>query len=211
MRRILTLFILCVSFWQSVANAQIIGDESLQKLQNGEVSFLEGEFIAFLDDTVSPDFVRSAFLELGYELGFEDIHSIQILIINTPADSTIERLRMHPLVSDFIQQTEKVDTLAIERALKDQGVEGSFYNQALENILNSPPTISITCEFEYSVNEAKLKEIMSTFRNVAYEIIRNIPRSVNIKAEPGSEADVMEKVEELPFVQSTALIGVIKD
>lgn len=211
MRRILPLFILYFLFWQPNAQAQIIGDESLQKLQNGEVSFLEGEFIAFLDDTVSPEFVRSTFLELGYELGFEDIHSVQIKVINTPPDSTIERLRRHPLVSDLTQQTEKVDTTAIKQALEAQGVEGSFYNQALENILNSPPSVSITCEFEFSVNEAKLKEIMGSFRNVAYEITRNIPRSVNIKAEPGSEPDVMEEVEKLPFVQSTALIGVIKD
>lgn len=207
--KFLTLFFLL--FFSGTIQAQIIGDESLQKLQNGEVSFLEGEFIAFLEDTVSPAFVRAAFSRLGYELGFEEIQSIQISVINSPPDSTIERLRTHPLVSNVLQRSEKVDTTAIKEALKAQGVEGSFYNQALENILNTPPSVSIICDFEFSVNEAKLKEIMGSFRNVAYEILRNIPRSVNIKAEPGNEPEAMDAVEQLPFVQSTALIGVIKD
>lgn len=52
---------------------------------------------------------------------------------------------------------------------------------------------------------------MANYRSVAYEIISDFPRTVNILVEPGTENEQMLKVEQLPFVQYTALIGIIEE
>lgn len=66
-------------------------------------------------------------------------------------------------------------------------------------------------EMDYSVDRAVLKKLMSEFRDVAYRILRDDQRTVTIKAEPGNEPLLMDKVEQLPFVESTAMIGTIKN
>ncbi|RNC83096.1 MAG: hypothetical protein ED557_10295 [Balneola sp.] len=190
-------------------SAQIIGDESLRKIEQGEVSFLEGEFIAFLDDTVSPDFIQSEFSRLKYFLTYIDIEPILITIVNSPDDSTLYRLRSHPNVTSVYSDQVRIDTTSFENMLSVQGLTGEEYDKALARLLEFESRPTVLYEFDYSVDEARLKEIMAGFRNVAYDIFRNPPRSVNIQCEPGTEQDAMTKVEELPFVQSTALIGIV--
>ncbi len=189
--------------------AQVIGDESIRKLEQGEVSFLEGEFIAFLDDTVSLDFIQSEFRRLNYFLTHIEIEPILITIVNSPDDSTLYRLRSHPDVTNVFSEQVRVDTSSFESMLSERGLEGEEYDKALARLLEFESRTTQIYEFDYSVDEKRLKEIMKGFRNVAYTIFRNTPRSVNIKCEPGTEQEVMEKVDQLSYVQSTALIGMI--
>ena len=202
---IVTLIALC----GSNLLAQIIGDESIRKLEQGEVSFLEGEFVAFLDDTVSPNFIQSEFRHPNYFLTHIEIEPILITIVNSPDDSTLFRLRNHPYISNVFSEPVQVDTSNFESMLSERGLEGEEYDKALARLLEFESSTTQIYEFDYSVDEVKLKEIMKGFRNVAYTIFRNTPRSVNIKCEPGTELETMEKVAQLPYVHSTALIGVI--
>lgn len=191
-------------------NAQIIGDEALQQLQSGQVSFLDGEFIVFLNDTVSPKFIVSKFEDLNYAISFIDIHPILISLVNSPQDSVLTRLKNHPLVSNSFIESEPVDTAFFEGILIEQGLSGDEFNTALARLLRSQSTEKNYIEFHYSINSSNLKKIMSNFRSVAYQIERDIPRSVNVSCKPGEEQDIMSKIDQLPFVGSTALIGVLK-
>lgn len=189
--------------------AQVVGDDALQKLQDGEVSFLDGEFIVFLSDTVSPAFIQQTMDSLGYEISYTDIKSILISIVNSPADSLLTQLENHPEVTRAFEESSPVDSAYFKDILEQQGLTGLELDEAYTRLINSQTRKELYFEFEFSVNEVRLKEIMGEFRSVAYSIHQNYTRSVNIKCEPGSEQELMTEIERLPFVESTALIGVI--
>lgn len=193
-----------------MVQAQVIGDDALQRVQDGNVSFLEGEFIVFLDDTVSSSFIDHRFKELGYEISYSDIQPLQISIVNRPPDSTLTRLENHPEVLRSFTESTPVDSAYFRDLLEQQGLSGEAFDQAFERLLASQTNKERFFEFKYSVNPDRLKEIMGNFRSVAYQIFRDYPRSINISCKPGQEEELMKKIEELPYVESTALIGVIE-
>ncbi len=191
--------------------AQVIGDEALQRIQDGQVSFLDGEFIVFLDDTVSPGFIEKEFTSLGYEISFLDIHPILISIVNSPPDSVLEQLENHPAVVRSYFEPAPVDSGYFKELLQEQGLTGSAFDRAYNRLVDSQNREERLFEFQFSVNENGLKEIMGSFRSVAYQILQNYSRSVNVTCDPGKEQELMEEIEKLPFVESTALIGILED
>lgn len=203
------ILLLIISFFSISLPAQVIGDDALQKLQDGEVSFLEGEFIVFLNDTVSKSFIEYQFPKLGYSLSFVDINPIMISIVNSPADSVLERLKNHPKVIRSFSAPAPVDSSYFTGILQEQGLSGDAFDAAFERLVRSQSNEELFFEFSYSVNVPRLKQIMGTFRSVAYQVYRDYQRSVNVTCEPGKEEELMKKIEELPYVESTALIGII--
>ncbi|MFV1884113.1 MAG: hypothetical protein ACMZ7B_06485 [Balneola sp.] len=201
--------VLIISFFSISLNAQVIGDDALQKIQDGEVSFLEGEFIVFLDDTVSTSFIENQFSELGYRISYVDINPLMVSVVNSPADSVLERLKKHPEVFRSFLAPAPVDSSYFIGILQEQGLSGGAFDSAFERLVRSQSNKELFFEFSYSVNVPRLKQIMGTFRSVAYQIHRDYQRSVNVSCEPGKEEELMKKIEELPYVESTALIGII--
>lgn len=209
MSRRLLFSILIIPFIAFHLQAQVIGDDALQKIQEGKVSFLEGEFIVFFDDTVSKSFVEHQFHQLDYPISYSDINPLLISIVNTPADSVLDNLKNHPQVSRSFKESAPVDSSYFEGVLREQGLSGEAFDAAFERLVSSQSNEQLFFEFDFSVNEARLKQIMGSFRSVAYQLYQNFPRSVNVTCDPGSEDMLMKKIEELPYVESTALIGVI--
>ena len=85
------------------------------------------------------------------------------------------------------------------------------FNTMADRIIESMTEARLILTFRYSVDEKTMKSIMGLYRNTAYRVIQNYPRTVNIKAEPGKEPELMQKVEQLPFVTSTAMIAVLEN
>jgi len=202
-------FIIIISIFAASVSAQIIGDEALQKIQSGQVSTLEGEFVAYLADTVSPDFVIDKFTDLGYELGFINIQPFTIVVANQPYKESLFQLTSQSEIIEFIYEPERVDTAFFRELLINQDFNEDTYETALERIIKSQSSERLFIRFDFSMNERAVIKFMTNYRSVAYEIISDFPRTVNILVEPGTERDVMLEIEKLPFVEYTALIGVI--
>lgn len=192
-------------------HAQIIGDNALRKLEQGQTTTLEGEFIAYLADTVSPEFVTNQLEKLGYELGYVDIQPFTVAIVNQPAESILGDLTSQPEILTYQYEPEPVDTSYFQDLLITQDLTEESYEVALERIIKSQSRERLFIRFKYAMNERAVINFMTGFRSVAYEIISDFPRTVNILVEPGTEKDVMLEIEQLPFVEYTALIGVIVD
>lgn len=189
--------------------AQIIGDDALRKIEEGLVSTLEGEFIAYLSDTVSPKYVRSQLEDLGYNLGIFDIQPFTIAVVNQPSEEVIQDLASEPVILELQYEPEPVDTSYFQDLLITQDLTEESYDLALERIIKSQSRERLFIRFQYAMNKRAVIEFMTNHRSVAYEIISDFPRTVNIIVEPGTENDMMLEVEKLPFVEYTALIGVI--
>ncbi len=207
--RSLVTFIIFLLLLPLTINAQIIGDEALRKLEEGRVSTVEGEFIVYLADTVSPDFAINQLESLGYELGFTDIQPFTIAIINKPDQVIVDELTSQQQILDFNYQPDPVDSAYFRELLATQNLSADEYQSSLDRIIASQTIERLYLQFQYFMNEEAVIKFMTNFRSVAYEIISDFPRSINILVEPGTEQEVMLEVEKLPFVDYTALIGII--
>ncbi|MBO6793511.1 MAG: hypothetical protein JJ895_06350 [Balneolaceae bacterium] len=198
-----------VSANSSLLFSQIIGDDALHKVQSGQTSTLEGEFIAYLADTVSPDYATAQLEALGFELGYIDIQPFTIAIVNQPDSEVLNELTTQPEVLDFEYHPDLVDSAYFRDLVGSQDLSPEEARAALERIIQSQRSERLFIRFNYSMDERAVKTFMGNFRSVAYEIISDFPRTINILVEPGTEKDQMLVVEELPFVKYTALIGII--
>lgn len=207
MVRSLTSWILVFCF-STIVSAQVIDDSSIEDAQNGGYTFVEGMFVAYLADTVSPGFIRDQFRNLEIAVLDEYIKPIVISVVNSPSEESVEKLKNHKNVTAFYSGSSKNEALKLERLLEGT----SLSEEQKEQILNEAAPVDIYfVEFDYSINRRALKKLMGDFRDVAYKIISDQPRTVTLKAEPGNEPLLMDKIEQLHFVESTAMIGTIKN
>lgn len=201
----MVILILCFS---TFVGAQIIDDSSVEDAQNGRYTFVEGMFVAYLADTVSPGFIRGQFRELEISILDEFIKPLVISIVNSPSKESVEKLRSHKKVVAFFTTSLKDEAIKLEQYLE----ESTLSEEQKERVRkDAAPVETYIMEFDYSINKKELKKLMGEFRDVAYKIISDQPRTVTLKAEPGNEPLLMDKVEQLSFVESTAMIGTIKN
>lgn len=205
-----TLFctILALMLVSGTASAQVIDDSSIQNAQNSGYSFVEGMFVAYLADTVSPGFITKQFRDLEISILDEYIKPIIITVVNSPSEESVEKLRNHPKVKAFYTTPYKNEIAKMEEFLKNTSLSEE---QIKEIRAQASPVETYVIEFDYSINSIKLKKLLGELRDVAYRILSDQPRTVTLKAEPGNEPLLMDKVEQLPFVTSTAMIGTIKN
>lgn len=205
-RLIVTFFVLLMV--AGTANAQVIDDSSIEDAQNSGYTFVEGMFVAYLADTVSPGFVREQFEELEISVLDEYIKPMIISVVNSPSKESVEKLRNHKNVLSFYTTGSKEELLKLDKLLEETSLSEAQKEQIRKE---AAPVETYFIEFDYSVNKKELKRLMGEFRDVAYKIISDHPRTVTLKAEPGNEPLLMDKVEQLRFVESTAMIGTIKN
>jgi len=188
-------------------SAQVIDDSSIQDAQKSGYTFVEGMFVAYLADTVFPGFIRQQFRNLELAVLDEYIKPMVISIVNSPSKESVDKLRNHPKVRAFFRAVPRAENTEMEMYLNDSGFSEDQKMQ-IRNKVDQAEMYFI--ELDYSVNKNALKTLMSQFRDVAYKIMSAQPRSVTLKAEPGNEPLLMDKVNNLPFVKSTAMIGTIE-
>ena len=86
------LLILIISIFLSDVQAQLIGDEALRRLENGQATTLEGQFVAYLADSVSPDFIEKQLNEVEIcciEMLLASVSKIHIPSINSSWDDFV--------------------------------------------------------------------------------------------------------------------------
>lgn len=204
-------FILVTVFliFSGPAKAQVIDDSSVDQIQNGNYNFTEGRFVAYLADTVSPTFVREQFQQLNITILEETIEPLLIAIVNTPSKESLKKLEVQEHVVGVYRTTFESERRMLENKLIDPNLTAS-QKKAIRQLL-SMPAEDYVIEFDYSIDVNKAKKLMGEFRDIAYKIVRNSFRTVTLQAEPGNEPLLMDKVEQLPFVVSTAMIGTVKN
>ena len=198
-----------VLIFSGLAKAQVIDDSSVDKIQKGDYNFTEGRFVAYLADTVSPTFVREQFQQLNIAILEETIEPLLIAIVNTPSDESIKKLEAQENVVGIYRTILRSEREMLENKLTDPNLS-ALQKKEIRQIL-SMQSENYVIEFDYSIDVNKAKKLMGTFRDIAYKIVRNSFRTVTLQAEPGNEPLLMDKVEQLPFVESTAMIGTIKN
>jgi hypothetical protein len=205
--RSLIFTLLAISLPQ-ILNGQVIDDSSINNAQNDGYSFVEGRFVAYLADTVSPRFIEKYFQELGIPVLDIEIEPLVISLVNQPSDESIRALKNHPKILSVYTMVDKASSQRMEELLKQRGYSKEEIKRMKDD---SPEMIMYMINFDYTVNERIAKEIMGDYRDVAYRILSRPLKTVTLKAKEGEEPLLMEKVEQLEFVEGTAMIGAIKN
>lgn len=200
--------LLALLLFSRIVSAQVIDDSSINDAQNSGYAFVEGMFVAYLADTVSPGYIQKQFRTLDIAILDEYIKPMVITIVNSPSKESVEKLRNHPKVRAFYTAHSTYEKERLEEFLNSSSFSE---DQKKELTDNAAPVEMFIVELDYSINIKALKKMMGEFRDVAYKIVSNQPRSVTLKAKPGNEPLLMDKVEQLSFVESTAMIGTIKN
>lgn len=200
--------LLALLLFSRMVSAQVIDDSSINDAQNSGYTFVDGMFVAFLADTVSPTFVRDQFQKFDITILDEYIKPMIITIVNSPSKESLQKLRNHSKVSSFYTTPSANERARLEEYLSNSSLSEQEKKEVRNN---SVPTEMFFIELDYSINTKALKLMMGNFRDVAYKILSNEPKSVTLEAEPGNEFVLMDKVEKLPFVESTAMVGSIKN
>ncbi len=206
MKKLLFLILFLIS---SISGfAQVVDDSALDKLQAGSYNFVEGMFIAYLADTVSPGFVHMYFQKANIKILDESIEPLLIALVNTPSEKSLEKLLGHKAIRSSYKTTLADETKSLRQNLENSSLSGKEKNAILKRM--NPEAETYLIELNYHINKKALKEMMKEFRDVAYKIIRDNPRTVTLQADPGKEPFLMDRVEQLYFVKSTAMIAAIK-
>ena len=180
-----------------IARAQIIDDSSIQDIQNGGYTVVEGMFVAYLADTVSPGYINKQFQQLDIVILDEYIKPMTISLVNSPSKKRSEKLRNQPKLRAIFTAVPNNEQLSLEAFL----ATSSFSESQKEDIRERAEEVeTYFIELDYSIDRKALKTLMGEFRDVAYKIISDQPRTVTLQAEPGNEPLLMDKVQQLHFV-----------
>lgn len=200
---------LLLTFVYSHTHAQVLDDKALEKIENGETTTLKNQFVVYLADTASPAYIERQLSSLGYSFKNLNVDPIRINLANSPDQSIIDDLLSKPEILNHLQYTVEFDSLNFKQQLSEQGVNDERIKQSMQRYLSTFNEKKVRIEFNYDMNEQDVINFMTDFRSVAYNIIPVQAKTVTILVEEGTENDVMLEVEKLPFVEYTALIGVL--
>lgn len=200
---------LLLTFVYSHIHAQVLDDKALEKIENGETTTLKNQFVVYLADTASPAYVERQLSSLGYSFKNLNVDPIRISLANSLDQSIIDDLLSKPEILNHRQYTVEFDSLNFKKQLSEQGVNDERIKQSMQRYLSTFNEKKVRIWFNYDMNEQDVINFMTDFRSVAYNIIPVQAKTVTILVEEGTENDVMLEVEKLPFVEYTALIGVL--
>lgn len=206
-----TLKLILLLFIPFTLKAQIIDDSAVDQINNGEVDFMQGEFVAYLADTTSPEFAELELTRMGFEISRLDFRPVTVIILNFPSDETLQKMKADPDIAHIIQLTSLQNTERILDSLQKKGMTDLEISRAMKALQQEKAGGTYRLELDFAFNKTNALEKMKNYEGIAWEIMGDSPRLVNIKAEPGNEAEVMNKAEQLPFVEYTALIGMLRE
>lgn len=208
MKTLTTLFLL---LYLPVASAQVIDDSAVDRINNGEVEFAEGRFVAYLADTTTPGFARQVFKQKGFDIALLNFEPVRITLRSFPSEETLQKMREDPDIVRIQQMQSQLDPREMMDSLEKEGLSQAEISRTLQKLQEQSRTGTYMIEFGYHLNREMVDRKMSTYYTLAYEVIGEAARMATLRTEPGKESESMQRAEMLPFVEYTALIGMIKD
>lgn len=208
MKTLIPLFLL---FYIPALSAQVIDDSAIDRINNGEVEFAEGRFIAYLADTTTPGYARMIFKQNGLDVALLNFEPVRITLMNFPSEQTLAKMRQDPDITRIQPMQSEIDPREMMDSLEKEGLTKAEISQALQKLQQQRKMGTYLIEFAYELNRDMADQKMRSYPNIAYEAFSDAPRMATLRAEPGKEKEAMQRAEMIPFVEYTALIGMIKD
>ncbi|MEX2478460.1 MAG: hypothetical protein WD357_08490 [Gracilimonas sp.] len=204
------LFTILISLFLTITIfAQVIDDSDLKKLESGQYKIEQGMIQVSFSDTLSNNYMERKLSEYGYKILSSNFKNILLSIDGEPVREQLEEIKTNRWVEFIIGETTNITEEDIKRISEmnslDKETMDKLYTQLEQNTNPDPVFISMS----YNTTSSQANELISSYPDLGLRIIRGNQRSAVIKTEPGKEAETMEALEHISFVNSTAHIGVI--
>lgn len=207
--RILFLISLIVIPLYSI-QAQVIDTSELDKLKNGEYKLAEGMLQVLFDDTTSQTFVQNEMRALNLDVKNLEFNNVILTIQNHPTDSIIRSLQDDESVKAVINESSHLIT--------DGNESGQFNNLIFQNI--GPEEFS---EFQFrdsyqfvfvilkdNANLKNANRIIDEYSDLKISVLSEGRRAAVVLTTPENEEQVITQLENKPYVQSVAYMGVLE-
>lgn len=193
------IHVLVISLSAVTVNAQQLDDAALD-LSNKKL--VEGAFSVYLADTVSPAFIEQKFNEMGVEIKDAHINPLSVFFGKKPGAETYERMISHPYVAEVkvMHMAEKSGLNFPDHYTEEQKKKAV---ESLERINERSP---FHIFFKHHVTPEMVGEYLSGFAEVSHAPVHPNQKYVTVACEKGQEEVLMEELEQLSFVESTAYI-----
>ena len=201
--------ILLLLFLPVGIKAQVMDDNSIKKLQSGEYTLEQGKIQVTFSDTVHPEFVTDQLESLGYEILSSNFQNIILSIENDPEPAQLKEIENTKWV-DFIMtesadvKDEKIDEIANEDSLKDGKV-----NRMLAQLNYSTKYEYILVALNFAATNETVESLKAAFPDLVFLYKEQSERSAILKTAPDKEMEAMDELKKLPYVNNTALIGIL--
>ena len=206
--RILILLTLIFYVLPEKTSAQI---GEVQKVQAGEYFFTKGEVLVTFSDTVEPEFIKKQFQRLGVEILNLRVEPITAKVSSNLPDSILMRLSEHPYILSVNYHMREFS----EKAFQEMIERKERTKEEIQKLRKSFKKLSETkfpyIIFKYNVTEEMAKKVVED--NLEFGVKLNIiePRTAVVKTEIGKEQEIMEKLNQLKYVENTAFIAILQD
>lgn len=187
----------------TTVTAQVIDDTELKQLQSGEYGLESGQIQAIFIETIHPDSALAQLKRKGYTITRTDFKPIMLNIEGKIPENKLKALQEHKWVDRFINEAPK-------KLLDQQQKKDSTLNKILENTDSMPPQLSIV-QLKMEATGEAVNDLRTQFPELTFKISWAGSRSVVIETEPGTEIDVMDELKNLDIIESTAMMGMLKE
>jgi len=190
---------LVISISTFTVDAQQLDDAALDLSSK---KLVEGAFSVYLADTVSPGFVEQTFIEMGIEIKDTHIHPVSVFFGRKPDAGIYNKMISHPYVSDVkvMSKADKQEFNFPDHYTEEQKKRAL---ESLERINNRSPFHIV---FKHHITPLLVDEYLSEFAEVNHAPVHPNQKYITVSCEKGQEEKLMDELEQLPFVESTAYI-----
>lgn len=199
----LSLFLLVIT---SSTFAQVIDDTELKNLQSGDYELQSGHIQATFTDDIHPDSVIIQLQRNGYKIVRTDFKPITLSIESEISEEQLTALQENKWVDLILN-----DTLRNPQSLSNQQeIDASALQDIQENAQLIPPQLTVI-QLKMEATKDAVEELRSEFSDLQFKMLWSGSRNAIIETEPGKEMDVMDELKKLDVIESTAMIGLLKE
>ncbi|MTI89563.1 MAG: hypothetical protein FH748_16535 [Balneolaceae bacterium] len=194
----------------AVIVAQTMDLSELKALEEGNYSFAKGKVQVTLTDTTTPAFVMRDFKQQGYEVSSINIKPIVGFGTAEVEESVITELEEHPYIKNLIVHKQAFTSADREKIMEMENASKERKEKLVEELTAMSKKSRMQVIFNINITKTKAHELLDRYPAISVTLLNDdSPRTVIVKTPEGRETQMMDKLEKIPYVESTAMIGVI--
>ncbi|MDR9419861.1 hypothetical protein [Gracilimonas sp.] len=182
--------------------AQNIDDTELKQLQSGEYGLKAGSIQATFTDAIHPDSALQQMKEKGHKIVSTEFKPILLSIQGEISEEQLTALKENKWVNMVINESEILS--------QQQGADPEILKKIKENT-DIMPTEFTMIQLKLEANKKSVDELRMQFPDLSFKMTWSGSRTAVIETEPGKEIDLMDELKKLDIIESTAMIGLLKE
>lgn len=205
---LLSLIFLSLSF--TALQAQVIDTSELDKLQSGEYKIAEGQLQVVFADTTTKAFTLQEMHNLGIEVKSTDFKSILMIIENHPEKDHIRSIQKDDTVYFILNEASYINSGENLMTTERNIMEGNIDPKAVSDFKFKAEYQVVMIQLIETATMQDANRIIDLHPDLKFRVLSEPRRSAVIQSSPENEDEIISILENKPYVQSVAYMGVLE-